>query len=172
MPGPKDKICNFCHKCVHFSAVCRSAARVQRKPHIPDITSVRREDRRNKARQKEDFDSHHGARPLPPLQPGDKVWVPGRESESEVKREVAPPPRSYEIETEKETSAGTDKTSSTSRLRRDLSRKAQSRTRQTPCPWPQQPKQAITNRVPQRSYAGARATQDLQNVWTRAGDAN
>ena len=48
--------------------------RMQRKPHVPDITSVRREDRRNKARQKEDFDSHHGARPLPPLQPGDKVW--------------------------------------------------------------------------------------------------
>ena len=74
---------------------------VQRKPHVPDITSVRREDRRNKARQKEDFDSHHGARPLPPLQPGDKVWVPGCESEAEVKREVAP--RSYEIETEEGT---------------------------------------------------------------------
>ena len=75
--------------------------RVQRKPHVPDITSVRREDRRNKARQKEDFDSHHGARPLPPLQPGDKVWVPGRESETEVKREVAP--LSYKIETEEGT---------------------------------------------------------------------
>ena len=40
---------------------------VQRKPHVPDITSVKREHRRNKARQKEDFDSHHSARSLPLL---------------------------------------------------------------------------------------------------------
>jgi len=69
--------------------------RVQRKPQIPDLTSVQREDEKIKARQKRNFDSHHGARTLPPLQPGDQVWLPGRESEAEVGREVAP--QSYEV---------------------------------------------------------------------------
>jgi transposase InsO family protein len=41
----------------------------QRKPYIPDLTSVRNRDERLKRRQKEDFDSHHGARELPPWQP-------------------------------------------------------------------------------------------------------
>ena len=70
----------------------------QRKPKIPNLTSVRAKDKKSKARQKQDFDSHHGARELPLLQPGDQVWVSGRETEAEVQGEVAP--QSYVVETE------------------------------------------------------------------------
>ena len=70
----------------------------QRKPKIPNLTSVREKDKKSKVRQKQDFDSHHGARELPLLQPGDQVWVSGREMEAEVQGEVAP--QSYVVETE------------------------------------------------------------------------
>ena len=70
----------------------------QRKPNIPNLTSVRAKDKKSKVRQKQDFDSHHGARELPLLQPGDQVWVSGRETEAEVQGEVAP--QSYVVETE------------------------------------------------------------------------
>ena len=56
---------------------------------------MRNRDERNKGRQKKDFDSHHGVSQLPPLQPGDHVWIPGRESEAEVQGEVAP--QSYQV---------------------------------------------------------------------------
>ena len=69
--------------------------KAQRKPQIPDLNSVRNRDKRNKGRQKRDFDSHHGVRQLPPLQPGDHVWIPERESEAEVQGEVAP--QSYQV---------------------------------------------------------------------------
>ena len=72
--------------------------RAQRKPQIPDLTSVQAKDQKSKARQKKDFDTHHGARELPPLQPGVQVWVSGKESEAEVQGEVAP--QSYGVETE------------------------------------------------------------------------
>ena len=72
--------------------------RAQRKPRIPDLSLVKTKDQQIKRRQKKDFDSHHGARELPPLQPGDHVWVQGRESEAEVEGEVAP--RSYQVVTE------------------------------------------------------------------------
>ena len=52
----------------------------------------------SKARQKRNFDSHHGARELSPLSPGDHVWLPQRESEGEVQEEVAP--QSYTVESE------------------------------------------------------------------------
>ena len=55
-------------------------------------------DKKNKARQKQDFDSRRGARELSPLRPGDSVWVPDRGAEAEVREEVAP--RSYEVESE------------------------------------------------------------------------
>ena len=71
--------------------------RAQRKPRIPDLSLVKTKDQQIKRRQKKDFDSHHGARELPPLQPGDHVWVQGRESEAEVEGEVAP--RSYQVVT-------------------------------------------------------------------------
>ena len=55
-------------------------------------------DQRNKARQKRDFDTHHGARQLPSLQPGDQVWLPERECEGEVQEEVAQ--QSYTVQSE------------------------------------------------------------------------
>jgi transposase InsO family protein len=70
--------------------------REQRRPRIPDLRAVRRRDKESKRRQKTDFDSRHGARELPPLQPGDRVWIPARQTEGEVQREVAP--QSYEVE--------------------------------------------------------------------------
>ena len=48
-------------------------------------------------KQNENFDSHHGVRELPPLAPGDTVWVPDRESEGTTREEVAP--HSYEMTT-------------------------------------------------------------------------
>ena len=36
------------------------------------------------------FDSHHGARTLPSLMPGDVVWLPDRQTEGVVQDEVAP----------------------------------------------------------------------------------
>ena len=41
-----------------------------------------------KRRQKENFDRRHGARTLPTLSPGDKVWVPDQEAEGRVIEET------------------------------------------------------------------------------------
>ena len=71
--------------------------RKQRMPQVLDPVSVRARDEQIKARQKRNFDGHHGARELPPLIPGDTVWVPDRGTEARVKEEVAP--HSYEITT-------------------------------------------------------------------------
>ena len=75
--------------------------RAQRDPKIPDLSEVRARDKWNKARQKRNHDTHRGARELPQLQPGDQVWVPQRQSEGEVQREVAP--QSYTVESEGDT---------------------------------------------------------------------
>lgn len=47
--------------------------REQRKPKIPDTTSVAVRDQKAKERQKENFDSHQGAKELQELVPGDSV---------------------------------------------------------------------------------------------------
>ena len=70
--------------------------RSQREPEVPDLCSVRVQDKRSKARQKRNHDAHHGARELTPLKPGDRVWIPQRQREGEVQEEVAP--RSYTVE--------------------------------------------------------------------------
>ena len=75
--------------------------RAQRDRKVPDLSEVRARDKRNKARQKRKHDTHRGARELPQLQPGDQVWVPQRQSEGEVQREVAP--QSYTVESEGDT---------------------------------------------------------------------
>jgi transposase InsO family protein len=71
--------------------------RAQREPRVPDLTSVRARDQQSKARQKRNHDAHHGARELPPLKPGDQVWIPQRQREGEVEDEVAP--HSYNVDT-------------------------------------------------------------------------
>ena len=72
-------------------------SRKQRMPQVLDPVSVRARDEQIKARQKCNFDDHRGARELPPLIPGDTVWVPDRGTEARVEEEVAP--QSYEITT-------------------------------------------------------------------------
>ena len=51
-----------------------------------------------KQRQKKNFDSHHGARTLPVLKSGDRVWIPTRQKEGTIQSEVAP--RSLVVTTE------------------------------------------------------------------------
>ena len=48
-------------------------------------TWFKTKDHVDKARQKRNFDSHHGARTLPSLMPGDIVWLPDRQTEGVVK---------------------------------------------------------------------------------------
>ncbi len=71
--------------------------REQRVPKTPDFSVVVARDEREKRRQKENFDAHHGARELPTLSPGDTVWCKDRQSPAQVVEETAP--RSYVIQT-------------------------------------------------------------------------
>ena len=75
--GPKGS------PCCKPSADCitRPTTRTQRVPRVPDREEVRTRDQRMKQRQKKNFDSHHGARTLPVLKTGDRVWIPTRQKE-------------------------------------------------------------------------------------------
>ena len=75
--------------------------RAQREPRVPDLTAVRAQDQQIKARQKRNYDAHHGAKELPPLRPGDQVRIPQRQREGEVRDEVAP--QSYNVDSEGDT---------------------------------------------------------------------
>ena len=70
----------------------------QRRPRLLDIDLLREKEEQLKNRQKENFDKHHGARRLPALSPGDKVWIPDQEMEGNVVDEVMP--QSFEVRTE------------------------------------------------------------------------
>ncbi len=63
--------------------------RTQRPPRVPNQQFVRAQDRKIKDRQKRNFDSHHGVRELPSLEPGDLVWLPDRQSEGEIQKQVS-----------------------------------------------------------------------------------
>ena len=67
--------------------------RAQREPSVPDLTAVRAQDQQNKARQKRNYDAHHGAKELPPLKQ--------KQREGEVRDEVAP--QSYNVDSEGDT---------------------------------------------------------------------
>ena len=69
--------------------------RGQRFPRVLDQDTVRVLDNKTKGRQKKNHDSHHGARALPPLNPGDSIWIPDRQVEARVDQEVGP--QSYEV---------------------------------------------------------------------------
>ena len=71
--------------------------RGQRIPRVPDRESVKHLDKKFKAHMKVNFDSHHGARPLPHLSSGDTVWIPDRQAEASVDQAVGP--ESYEVDT-------------------------------------------------------------------------
>ena len=58
----------------------------QLKPHLPNASLVKKE-RRMRDRMKRNFDSHHKAAPLQPLNLGDIVWIPEDESEGIVVEE-------------------------------------------------------------------------------------
>ena len=95
--------------------------RAQREPRVPDLTSVKARDQQSKARLKRNHDAHHGARELPPLKPGDQVWIPQRKREGEVQDEVAP--QSYNVDSGGDTIR---------RNRRDLIRLPNAETDATP----------------------------------------
>ena len=63
-------------------------------PKVPDKEKVKHQDMIAKEK---DFDKYHKAKETPPLAPGERVWIPDRESEALVESEVAP--RSYEFTT-------------------------------------------------------------------------
>ena len=69
----------------------------QRKPKTPDFSAVAARDKQLKQRQKVNHDTHHGARELPALSPGEYVWVTDREESGEVVEETAT--RSYTVQT-------------------------------------------------------------------------
>ena len=71
--------------------------RSQRVPAVPDPDTVRANDAKVKSRQKENYDSHHGVKVLPSLAPGVCVWMPDRQTEARVDREVGP--QSFEVNT-------------------------------------------------------------------------
>ena len=90
----------------------------QHVPCLPDATQFHQADTRLKLRQKEDFDRRHRARPLPPLPPGQQVWVKTPQTvEAEVVTNPSPSPRSCQVQT----NTGTR----TRRNRHHLSRKDQ-----------------------------------------------
>ena len=84
--------------------------RKQRTPKVPDAEKVRARDKQNKDRQKKNFDQHHGVRRLPDLRPGDRVWIPAKQTEATVESQVAP--RSLQL--------STDRGSEIRRNRRDI----------------------------------------------------
>ena len=69
----------------------------QRLPRVPNFHKVEQRDKEAKQRQKWNFNAHHGARPLPTLLTGDKVWVTDRKEEGIVMEEIFP--RSYVVNT-------------------------------------------------------------------------
>ena len=65
---------------------------IQLQPSLPDC-DVLKEKLREK--QKENYDRHHRAKSLEPLEPGDQVWIPDRSSSGTVVEQTAP--RSYNV---------------------------------------------------------------------------
>jgi len=67
--------------------------RRQRQPEVPKLEEVKERDALLKTRQKRNFDSLHGTRELPSLDPGQLVWLPESGVTANVEEQVAP--RSY-----------------------------------------------------------------------------
>ena len=76
-------------------------SQAQRRPQLPDLARVRARDCQGKARQMSNHDQHHGVRSLPPLHMGDRVWIPQREQEGEIREEVSS--QLYTVEREGDT---------------------------------------------------------------------
>ena len=69
----------------------------QLNPKLPSSTVLKRKEKEIKDKQKKNFDRHHRATNLKPLQPGDTVWIQGSDSEGRVMEQSNP--RSYIVET-------------------------------------------------------------------------
>ena len=67
-------------------------------PKLPDQTSLREKENEIRSRQQSNFNSHHNAKPLEPLIPGETVWIPDHNTTGTVTKETAV--RSYEVQTE------------------------------------------------------------------------
>ena len=72
-------------------------SKVQRKPVVPDMFTVREREEDLKSRQKKGFDNRHKTKELSALSYGEVVWLPSQETEAIVEEQIAP--RSYELVT-------------------------------------------------------------------------
>ena len=61
---------------------------------VPDFTKIKARDKNAKDHQKHNYDKRHRAK-RKSLKPGNRVWMPDRETEAHVQRQVAP--RSFEL---------------------------------------------------------------------------
>ena len=61
---------------------------------VPDFTKMKAQDKNAKDHQKHNYDKRHRAK-RKSLKPGNRVWMPDRETEAHVQRQVAP--RSFEL---------------------------------------------------------------------------
>ena len=69
----------------------------QLKSSIPDYASLRKKEQEMRRKQKSNFDSHHNARSLDILLPGEQVWVADQRTNATVEQQAAP--RSYLVST-------------------------------------------------------------------------
>jgi len=73
-------------------------AEVNLKPRLVDEDGLRAKEHSMKSRMKINFDQRRRAKPLPVLEPGDKVWIKDREEEAVVEKQNSS--RSYDVKTE------------------------------------------------------------------------
>jgi len=67
------------------------------KPTVPDLATLRKREQKANEQQKANFDHRHKARPLIPLNQGDRVWLPNEQLSATVQASVRM--RSYELST-------------------------------------------------------------------------
>ena len=72
--------------------------REQRIPKVVEISNLKK-DEQIKEFQKRNYDQRHRTKDLPPLEPGETVWIPNRESEGAVREEISLRIRSHIVET-------------------------------------------------------------------------
>ncbi len=66
-------------------------------PHLPNSSQLREKEKLMRERQQRNFDHHHRATDLKPLQAGGHVWIPDKQAEGTVVEETNP--RSYVVKT-------------------------------------------------------------------------
>jgi len=67
-------------------------------PSWPRIENWKQEERERKIKQKQYYDAWHRVKELHPLQPGDRVWIHGKNKPGTVRVQQSDPPRSYTVE--------------------------------------------------------------------------